>query len=66
MKNVFIANTKLVQECIVEILVWNFWYLLLPKKVYTITILELPTQPAFTCSKLTLKTLEQGVKYVQS
>ena len=24
------------------------------------------TQPAFTCSKLTLKTLEQGVKYVQS
>ena len=24
------------------------------------------TQPAFTCSKLTIKTLEQGVKYVQS
>ena len=23
------------------------------------------TQPAFTCSKLTTKTLEQGVKYVQ-
>ena len=23
-------------------------------------------QPAFTCSKLTLETLEQGVKYVQS
>ena len=23
-------------------------------------------QPAFTCSKLTMETLEQGVKYVQS
>ena len=26
---------------------------------------ELP-QPAFTCSKLTMETLEPGVKYVQS
>ena len=24
------------------------------------------TQPAFACSKLTIETLEQGVKYVQS
>ena len=24
------------------------------------------TQPAFTCSKLTIETREQGVKYVQS
>ena len=24
------------------------------------------TQPAFTCSKLTIEKLEQGVKYVQS
>ena len=24
------------------------------------------TQPASTCSKLTIETLEQGVKYVQS
>ena len=24
------------------------------------------TQPAFTCTKLTIETLEQGVKYVQS
>ena len=23
-------------------------------------------QPAFTCSKLTIETLEQGVKYVQN
>ena len=27
---------------------------------------ELDSQPAFTCSKLTIETLEQGVKYVQS
>ena len=26
----------------------------------------LNTQPAITCSKLTIETLEQGVKYVQS
>ena len=26
----------------------------------------LTTQPAITCSKLTIETLEQGVKYVQS
>ena len=25
-----------------------------------------PTQPAIVCSKLTIETLEQGVKYVQS
>ena len=24
------------------------------------------TQPAFTCSKLTIETLEQGVKHIQS
>ena len=27
---------------------------------------ELITQPAITCSKLTIETLEQGVEYVQS
>ena len=27
---------------------------------------EAITQPAITCSKLTIETLEQGVKYVQS
>ena len=32
-----------------------------------IKILKLPlTQPAITCSKLTIETLEQGVKDVQS
>ena len=29
-------------------------------------VLALPCQPAFTCSKLTIETLEQGLKYVQS
>ena len=29
-------------------------------------ILTFTTQPAITCSKLTIETLEQGVKYVQS
>ena len=28
--------------------------------------LRMITQPAITCSKLTIETLEQGVKYVQS
>ena len=28
--------------------------------------IKVSTQPAFTCSKLTIETLEQGVKYVQS
>ena len=30
------------------------------------TIKQGPTQPAIACSKLTIETLEQGVKYVQS
>ena len=29
-------------------------------------ILIIISQPAITCSKLTIETLEQGVKYVQS
>ena len=27
---------------------------------------KIPPQPAFSCSKLTVETLEQGVRYVQS
>ena len=34
------------------------------KNIHMIT--RFITQPAFTCSKLTIETLEQGVKYVQS
>ena len=40
----------------------SFYFLL-----RTVNAAELgPSQPAFTCSKLTIETLEQGVKYVQS
>ena len=28
--------------------------------------LQNPSQPTITCSKLTIETIEQGVKYVQS
>ena len=35
------------------------------QKLNGLSKLEL-SQPAFTCSKLTIETLEQGVKYVQS
>ena len=37
--------------------------------LFALTITKLfpiTTQPAITCSSLTLETLEQGVKYVQS
>ena len=27
---------------------------------------KIPSKPAFTCSKLVIKTVEKGVKYVQS
>ena len=35
-------------------------------QIHLISNLHLFTQPAITCSKLTIKRLEQGVKYVQS
>ena len=36
-------------------------------KVYIkVTLNEQVTQPAITCSRLTIETLEQGVKYVPS
>ena len=33
---------------------------------YLSNLAEYLSQPAFTCSKLTIETLEQGAKYVQS
>ena len=40
----------------------------LHKRVYIIDFghIKQDSQPAITCSKLTIETLEQGVKYVQS
>ena len=32
----------------------------------TTQFIRITTQPAFTCSKVTMETLEQDVKYVQS
>ena len=40
-------------------------YLAMYKTKRKINIRKL-SQPAFTCSKLTIETLEQGMKYVQS
>ena len=37
-----------------------------PAVLWIINWITLTTQPAFTCSWLTIETLEQGVKYVQS
>ena len=36
------------------------------KKKLVKVVIVTHTQPAFTCSKLTIETLEHGVKYVQS
>ena len=36
------------------------------KKILYLRVNLRLTQPAFTCSKLTVETLKQGVKYVQS
>ena len=35
------------------------------KELYNYNVQIIATQPAITCSKLTIETLEQGVKYVQ-
>ena len=35
-------------------------------KTQQVTNVVVISQPAITCSKLTIETLEQGVKYVQS
>ena len=46
----------------------NVTYLLgkkIPRNMYNRRIITL-SQPAITCSKLTIETLEQGVKYVQN
>ena len=41
-------------------------FLSLYHRCQTVYIILMPSQPAITCSKLTIETLEQGVKYVQS
>ena len=41
-------------------LVWKYSFIFVVSKMWA------HIQPAVTCSKLTIETLEQGVKYVQS
>ena len=36
------------------------------KRVLNILLADIDPQPAYTCLKLNIETLEQGVKYVQS
>ena len=46
--------------------IWlNMHWLIFPK-LTSLLIKDVSAQPAFTCSKLIIETLEQGVKYVQS
>ena len=35
-------------------------------KFFRLMIYGVPSQPTFTCSKLTTETLEKGVKYIQT
>ena len=44
----------------------NFRGVSLKRLEHKISHFQFTTQPAFTCTKLTIETLEQGVKYVQS
>ena len=46
---------------IIQVTDFNFQF----QQIAFLFILDL-SQPAFTCSKLTIEILEQGVKYVQS
>ena len=49
-----------------EVWVITFSYLTIMPRSRGTNFSKLSAQPAFTCSKLTIETLEQGVKYVQS
>ena len=43
-----------------------YWKLVIQISFQGIDLSVVHSQPAITCSKLTIETLEQGVKYVQS
>ena len=45
---------------------WNAFNSILQNLRNWTTVDVIQTQPAIACSKLTIETLEQGVKYVQS
>ena len=67
--HIFYANLKSTNSVIIETVLPQSMFYLKNKKTWfvwsTIRNNLYTNQPAFTCSKLTIKPLEQGVKYVQ-
>ena len=68
--HIFYANLKSTNSVIIETVLPQSMFYLKNKKTWfvwsTIRNNLYTNQPAFTCSKLTIKPLEQGVKYVQT
>ena len=60
MRNTIKNETKKVNEKVSFVQVWWYFYIFISRTE------EIASQPVFTCLKLTIETLEQGVKYVQS
>ena len=58
--SVFIVNFKHTSDLFLNVSIAEC------KQVNVYWIASNTCQPAFTCSKLTIETLKQGVKYVQS
>ena len=51
-----------------DTITWTVWYTQISglRLLILFMFIRMSTQPAIACSKLTIETLEQGVKYVQS
>ena len=64
-KTIFIYNFLYIMKLILAhwYQVWNCYYM--EAKVYLFERKSIDSQPAIKCSKLTITTLEEGVKYVQ-
>ena len=58
-----IREANVPKKCVVDELALDGYSVL---RVLPSTVYSTQSQPAFTCSKLTIETLEQGVKYVLS
>ena len=60
--NIFLSAFQTLKNCnVTEKHIYTLGRYKKSRKLYSISF-----QPAFTCSKLTIETLKQGVKYVQS
>ena len=60
MRNTIKNETKKVNKKVSFVQVWWYFYIFISRTE------EIASQPVFNCLKLTIETLEQGVKYVQS